>query len=62
MKAQTKKASEIHEYYMKLQEVLQETLEEETTELKLQVEQKENMYRQLVKKFLHLLTFQMPIL
>jgi len=43
LKAQTKKASEIHEYYMKLEEVLQETLEEETTELKLQLEQKENI-------------------
>ena len=43
LKAQTKKASDIHEYYMKLEEVLQETLEEETTELKLQLEQKENI-------------------
>jgi hypothetical protein len=43
LKAQTKKASEIHEYYMKLEEVLQETLEEETTELKLQLEQKDNI-------------------
>lgn len=43
LKAQTKKATEIHEYYMKLEEVLQETLEEETTELKLQLEQKENI-------------------
>jgi len=43
LKAQTKKASEIHEYYMKLEEVLQQIVEEETDELKLQLEQKENM-------------------
>ena len=43
LKAQTKKASEIHEYYMKLEEVLQEIVEEETDELKLQLEQKENI-------------------
>jgi len=43
LKAQTKKASEIHEYYMKLEEVLQEIVEEETDELKLQLEQKDNI-------------------
>ena len=42
LKAQTKKASEIHEYYMKMEEVLHETLEEETDELKLQLQQKNN--------------------
>jgi hypothetical protein len=41
--AQTKKASEIHEYYMKLEEVLHEIVEEETNELKLQLEQKDNI-------------------
>lgn len=41
LKAQTKKASEIHEYYMKLEEVLQEIVEEETDELRLQLEKKE---------------------
>ena len=34
LKSQTKKASEIHEYYMKMEEILHETLEEEGTELK----------------------------
>lgn len=34
LKAQTKKASEIHDYYMKLEEILYEVIEEETTELK----------------------------
>ena len=43
LKAQTKKASEIHEYYMKLEEVLHEIVEEETNELKLQLEQKDNI-------------------
>jgi hypothetical protein len=43
LKAQTKKASEIHEYYMKLEEVLHEIVEEETDELRLQLEQKENI-------------------
>ena len=42
LKAQTKKAGEIHEYYMKMEEVLYKTLEEETSELKLQLEQKDN--------------------
>lgn len=43
LKSQTKKASEIHEYYMKLEETLHEIVEEETTELKLQLEQKDNI-------------------
>jgi len=47
LKAQTKKASEIHEYYMKMEEVLQEVLDEETNELKLQLEQKENVILQI---------------
>lgn len=43
LKAQTKKASEIHEYYMKMEEVLHEIVEEETDELRIQLEQKENI-------------------
>ena len=43
MKARTKKADEIHEYYMKLEEVLHQIVEEETDELRLQLEQKENI-------------------
>ena len=39
IKAETKKAKEIHEYFVKLEEILQQTLEEESTELKLQLEQ-----------------------
>lgn len=43
LKAQTKKAAEIHEYYMKMEEVLHKTIEEETDELRLQLGQKENI-------------------
>jgi len=43
LKAQTKKASEIHEYYMKMEEVLHDIVEEETDELRLQLEQKDNI-------------------
>ena len=34
LKAQTKKADEIHEYYIKLEELIQEVLEEEASEMK----------------------------
>jgi hypothetical protein len=43
LKAQTKKAGEIHEYYMKMEEVLHDIVEEETDELRLQLEQKDNV-------------------
>jgi hypothetical protein len=43
LKAQTTKASEIHEYYMKMEDVLHQIVEEETDELRLQIEQKENI-------------------
>ena len=39
LKAGTKKADEIHEYYIKMEEILHETLHEESNELKLQLEQ-----------------------
>ena len=39
MKAGTKKADEIHDYFIKLENVLQETLYEESNDLKLQLEQ-----------------------
>lgn len=37
LKAGTKKADEIHEYYIKLEETLQELVEEESSELKMQL-------------------------
>ena len=43
LKAQTKKAGEIHEYYMKMEEVLHDIVEEETDELRLQLEQKDHV-------------------
>jgi hypothetical protein len=43
LKARTKKADEIHNYYLKLEKVLQNTIEEETDELRKQLEQKENI-------------------
>jgi len=43
LKACTKKADEIHNYYMKLEELLQELIEEEGNELRLQLEQKDNL-------------------
>jgi hypothetical protein len=40
LKAGTKKADEIHDYYIRLEQTLQEVIHEESTELKLQLEQK----------------------
>jgi hypothetical protein len=41
LKADTKKADEVHDYYVKLEELLQETINEESNELKLQLSNKE---------------------
>ena len=40
LKAQTKKAGEIHEYYLRLEELLHQILDTETSELRAQLEQK----------------------
>ena len=40
LKAGTKKADEIHDYYIRLEQTLQEVIHEESVELKLQLEQK----------------------
>ena len=40
MKANTKKSDEVHEYYIKLEELLQETVNEQTDELRLQLQEK----------------------
>jgi phage anti-repressor protein len=42
IKAETAKAKEIHEYFIKLEEILQQTIQEESNELKLQLEQAKN--------------------
>jgi hypothetical protein len=41
LKANTSKSNEIHEYYLKLEETLHEVIDEESNELRLQLEQKE---------------------
>jgi hypothetical protein len=41
LKAGTKKADQIHEYYLKLEETLQEVIEDESNELKQQLESKD---------------------
>jgi len=46
LKAGTKKADEIHDYYIKLETTLHEVLQEESQELKLQLEQKNNQLQQ----------------
>lgn len=43
MKAETKKANEIHDYYIILEELLQETLNEESDELRNQLEEKSEL-------------------
>lgn len=50
LKAETKKADEIHEYFIKLEEILQEVLIEETTELKQQLEQQKDEIKFLEDK------------
>ena len=46
IRADTKKAKEIHEYFVKLEEILHEVIEEESTELKLQLESKTQQLQQ----------------
>lgn len=53
LKAETKKADEIHDYFIKLERILQEIIKEESNELKIQLEKqiinnekKENMIRE----------------
>jgi hypothetical protein len=43
LKAGTKKADEIHEYFLKLEDILHEVIEEESSELKLQLEKKDKL-------------------
>jgi hypothetical protein len=43
MKAGTKKADQIHEYYLKMEEMLHETIQEETDELRSQLKQQQNI-------------------
>jgi len=47
LKAGTKKADEIHDYYLKMEEMLQEIVQEESDELKLQLLQKQSELEKL---------------
>ena len=47
MKAGTKKADEIHDYFIKLEEILHDVMKEESDELKLQLEQKNTEIQQI---------------
>ena len=49
IKAGTKKADEIHEYYMKMEEIIQDTIQEETTELKKQLEENQTLLENVEK-------------
>lgn len=61
LKAQTKKADEIHEYYMKLEQILQETINEENNELKLQLQNKDKLITQKQKEVEQALISQFPV-
>ena len=52
LKSGTKKADEIHQYYMKMEEIMKEVVEEESAELKKQLEQK-NAQIELIIHQLH---------
>jgi len=47
LKASTKKADEIHDYFIKLEQIFQEIILEESEELKLQLEQQKNEFQSL---------------
>jgi hypothetical protein len=61
LKAQTKKADEIHEYYMKLEEILQETINEENNELKLQLQNKDKLIDEKQKEIEQALISQFSV-
>ena len=52
LKAQTKKACEIHEYYIKLEEVMHEIVDEESNELRAQLEQKDNIIQSIEQEII----------
>ena len=49
LKAGTKKADEIHEYYLKMEEIIQDTINEESNELKLQLTAKDTEIQNIQK-------------
>jgi hypothetical protein len=54
LKSQTKKAHEIHEYYMKMEELLQQAVEEESNELKMQLQQQKEIIENQKQKEIEL--------
>ena len=52
LKSDTEKADEIHNYYIKLEEILQETLLEQTDELQMQLEKSHQEIQALTKKYI----------
>ena len=61
LKAQTTKADEIHEYYLKLENILQETINEENQELKLQLQNKDTIIDEKQKEVEQALISQFPV-
>lgn len=65
LKAQTKKADEIHNYYIKLEKILQDTINEECNEecnqLKLQLQNKDKLIDQKQKEVEQALISQFPV-
>ena len=49
LKSGTKKADEIHEYYLKMEEIIQDTINEESNELKLQLTAKDTEIQNIQK-------------
>jgi len=52
LKVQTKKACEIHNYYIKLEEVMHEIVDEETNELRAQLEQKDSIIQSIEQEII----------
>lgn len=53
LKAGTKKADEIHDYFIKLEKVLQQVIQEESNELKIQLQEQNIINLQLEKQVIH---------
>jgi hypothetical protein len=49
LKSNTKKADNIHDYFIKMEEILQEVINEESNELKNQLIEKENLLKEQIK-------------
>jgi len=61
LKTGTKKADEIHDYFMKLEKIFQETIDEECNELKLQLQNKDNIINEKQREVEQVLISQFPV-